>query len=320
MAVEQSNPTLRPEAAALLASLPAVRGKYTADMALAGMTWFRVGGPADVVFMPADADDLSDFLQAVPDDVPVAILGAGSNTLARDGGVRGVVIKLGAAFGQIEQRDERHMKAGAAALDVRVARAAADAGLSGLEFMSGIPGAIGGALAMNAGAYGSDTAAVLTSVEAMDRQGQRLQLDPAALDLSYRHNGYQDFIIYLGATFAAVPGDPQTISANMQAIADKRGDSQPIKARTGGSTFKNPGGAAPEGPKSWKLIDAAGCRGLRQGDAQVSELHCNFLINHGQASAADLEMLGETVRQRVHQTSGIDLAWEIRRLGEVAHG
>lgn len=299
-----------------LAALPSVRGKLLPDVALADVCWFRVGGAADVVFMPADRDDLAAFLAALPNDVPVNILGAGSNTLIRDGGVRGVTIRLGAAFGKIEQTDALEVKAGAAALDVQLARQAAKLALSGLEFYSGIPGAVGGAVAMNAGAYGGETGEVLVEVEALDRAGNLHILPADELQLAYRHNGYTDWLVYTAAWFRAVSGDTEKITAAMQAIADKREDSQPIKQRTGGSTFKNPGGASPDGPKAWQLIDAAGCRGLQVGDAQMSEQHCNFMINRGAASAADLETLGETVRARVAAQSGHELYWEIRRIGE----
>ena len=299
------------------AALPQVRGKLLPNVALADLCWFRVGGAADMVFMPADADDLADFLAAVPQDVPLHVLGAGSNTLVRDGGVRGVVIRLGAAFGQIEQTGDFEITAGAAALDVRVARAAAAASIAGLEFYRGIPGAIGGAIAMNAGAYGGETGDVLVDVEALDRAGNTHIFTAADLQLSYRHNGRDDFLIYTKARFQGRAGKQAEIEAAMDKISEAREDSQPIKARTGGSTFKNPGGASPDGPKAWKLIDAAGCRGLLVGDAQMSEQHCNFMINRGDASAADLERLGETVRQKVEATSGVSLNWEIRRIGEV---
>lgn len=297
-------------------ALPHVRGKYLSDVALADLCWFRVGGTADTVFMPADDDDLAVFLAALPPEVPLHVLGAGSNTLVRDGGVRGVVIRLGAAFGQVEQTGETELLAGAAALDVRVARSAAAASIAGLEFYRGIPGAIGGAIAMNAGAYGGETGDVLQDVEALDRSGCRHKLTAEELRLSYRHNGYDAFLIYTKARFKGVAGEQARIEAAMQDISDAREDSQPVKSRTGGSTFKNPGGASPDGPKAWKLIDAAGCRGLRVGDAQISEQHCNFMINCGGASAADLENLGETVRQRVEAQSGVALDWEIRRIGE----
>ena len=299
------------------AALPQVRGKLLPNVALADLCWFRVGGAADMVFMPADADDLADFLAAVPQDVPLHVLGAGSNTLVRDGGVRGVVIRLGAAFGQIEQTGDFEITAGAAALDVRVARAAAAASIAGLEFYRGIPGAIGGAIAMNAGAYGGETGDVLVDVEALDRAGNTHIFTAADLQLSYRHNGRDDFLIYTKARFQGRAGKQAEIEEAMDKISEAREDSQPIKARTGGSTFKNPGGASPDGPKAWKLIDAAGCRGLLVGDAQISEQHCNFMINRGDASAADLERLGETVRQKVEATSGVSLNWEIRRIGEV---
>lgn len=297
-------------------ALPQVRGKYIADVALADLCWFRVGGAADMVYMPADSEDLAAFLKAVPQEVPLNVLAAGSNTLVRDGGVRGVVIRLGAAFGQVTQTGEAEVTAGAAALDVRVARSAAAASISGLEFYRGIPGAIGGAIAMNAGAYGGETGDVLIDVEALDRAGKSHILNAADLQLSYRHNGRNDFLIYTKARFAGAVGDKAQIEAAMAEISASREDSQPIKSRTGGSTFKNPGGANPQGPKAWKLIDAAGCRGLLVGDAQMSEQHCNFMINRGAASAADLETLGDTVRARVAADSGVDLDWEIRRIGE----
>jgi len=312
-------PPLSAMASELLARLPQVRGRYAPDLPLAETTWFRVGGNADIVFTPTDRDDLADFLAACPTDIPLHILGGGSNMLVRDGGVRGVVIRLGRGFAQIEAMGDAGLRAGAAVPDVRLARAAADRSLSGLEFYRGIPGWVGGAVAMNAGAYGGETGDVLTHVEAIDRQGVRLQLNVSELELAYRHNGYGDFIVYTHACFAAVPGDAGKIAALMEDISDRRQTSQPVKSRTGGSTFKNPGGADPEGVKAWKLIDAAGCRGLQIGDAQISELHCNFLINHGAATADDLERLGETARRRVLDQSGVDLAWEIRRIGEAAN-
>ena len=299
-------------------ALPPLRGKLLPQQAMADLCWFRVGGAAELMFMPADVDDLAAFLGALPAEVPVTVLGAGSNTLVRDGGLPGAVIRLGAAFGQIEAVSDTELRAGTATLDVRLAREAAAHSLSGLEFFRGIPGALGGAVAMNAGAYGGETAEVLVEVEGLDRQGRRLVLTPAELDLSYRHNGYADFIIYTAARFKAVPGDRAAIEARMEEISGKREDSQPVKSRTGGSTFKNPGGTDPDGPKAWKLIDAAGCRGLTVGGAQMSELHCNFMINHGAATAADLEQLGEAVRARVLADSGIELAWEIKRIGAAA--
>ncbi len=299
-----------------LNALPALRGKLLDNVSMADLCWFRVGGPADIMFMPADTEDLAAFLKALPQDVPLTVLGAGSNVLIRDGGLRGVTIRLGAAFGQVKQINDTKIEAGAACLDVRLARAAAEMSLSGLAFYRGIPGAIGGALAMNAGAYGGETGDVLDEVDMLDRQGNLHTLSVNDLALSYRHNGFTDFAVYVAARFNAVSGARDTIEAEMQAISDKREDSQPIKSRTGGSTFKNPGGADPDGMKAWKLIDAAGCRGLQIGDAQISEQHCNFMINHGDASAADIERLGETVRGKVRETAGIELQWEIKRLGE----
>lgn len=299
-----------------LSALPTLRGKMLDNVRLSDLCWFRVGGPADIVFMPADVEDLSAFLAALPEEVPLTILGAGSNVLIRDGGVRGATVRLGAAFGQVTQISDVTLQAGAAALDVRVARASAEMQIAGLAFYRGIPGAIGGALAMNAGAYGGETGELLVEVDMLDRQGEKHTLSADALSLSYRHNGYADFAIYTAARFKGVVGDKAQIEAEMQAISEKREDSQPIKSRTGGSTFKNPGGADPEGVKAWKLIDAAGCRGLRVGDAQISDQHCNFMINHGSASAIDIETLGETVRQRVQETAGISLQWEIKRIGE----
>lgn len=301
-----------------LAALPPLRGKLMAGVTLADICWFRVGGPADLVFMPADTDDLSTFLAALPEEVPLTLLGAGSNVLVRDGGIRGAVIRLGAAFGAVTQTGDTELTAGAAALDVRVARAAADAALSGLSFYRGIPGAIGGAVAMNAGAYGGETGDVLVEVEWLNRQGEKHVSAANQLDLSYRHNGHDGFAVYTSARFKGVAGDKAKIIAEMETISEQREDSQPVKARTGGSTFKNPDGADPDGLKAWKLIDAAGCRGLRVGDAQVSEQHCNFLINHGMARAADLEALGDMVCDRVRDNSGVQLQWEIKRLGEAA--
>ena len=297
-------------------ALPDLRGKLMPDFVMGDICWFRVGGAADVVFIPADVEDLSAFLAALPEDVPLSVVGAGSNVLVRDGGIRGAVIRLSSSFGQIAQSGDVELTVGTAALDVRVARAAAEASLSGLSFYRGIPGSIGGAVAMNAGAYGGETGDVLVDVEWLDRKGEKHISTVDELNLSYRHNGQDGFALYTAARFRAVSGDKAQIIAEMKEISDKRENSQPVKSRTGGSTFKNPDGAAPDGLKAWKLIDAAGCRGLRVGDAQVSEQHCNFLINHGVATAADLETLGETVRQRVLDHSGVTLDWEIKRMGE----
>lgn len=312
----KATPLTMPHAPEWLAALPPLRGKLMADVALGDICWFRVGGPADIVFMPADVEDLAAFLAALPLHVPLTVLGAGSNVLVRDGGIRGAVIRLGAAFGEITQISDTELTAGTATLDVRVARAAAEASIAGLAFYRGIPGAMGGAVAMNAGAYGGETCDVLVEVEWLDRAGEQHVSTVDALELSYRHNGHDGFKVYTAARLKGVAGDKAKILAEMEEISDKREDSQPVKARTGGSTFRNPDGADPTGRKAWKLIDAADCRGLRIGDAQVSEQHCNFLINHGVATAADLETLGETVRQRVQEASGIELQWEIKRMGE----
>ncbi len=299
----------RISAQTLIDRLPAVRGELVADAPLAPLTWFRVGGPAEVMFRPADADDLATFLAGCPADVPVTVIGVGSNLLVRDGGVPGVVIRLGRRFMEISIEGSR-VRAGTAALDVAVARAAQEAGLAGLEFYRGIPGSIGGALRMNGGAYGRETKDVLVEAIAIDRAGKRHVLQNADMKYSYRHCGAAGDLIFVEAVFQGTPGDKAAIQARMDEITTSREATQPIRTRTGGSTFKNP-----EGHKSWQLIDAAGCRGLKRGGAQVSELHCNFLINTGEASAADLEDLGEEVRARVKAQSGVTLEWEIRRIG-----
>ena len=301
--------TLTTNASPLIERLPAVRGRLTADAPLASVTWFRVGGPAEVLFKPADRADLMVFLAGCPADVPVTIMGVASNLLIRDGGVPGVVIRLGREFAGITL-DGTTARVGGGALDITVARAARDAAVAGLEFLSGIPGTIGGALRMNAGAYGRELKDVLVSVEAVDRAGTPHTLTADDLHLTYRHCGAPDDLIFTGAVLKGVAGDPVAISRRMAEINDARGESQPVRARTGGSTFANPPDA-----KAWELIDKAGCRGLVVGDAQVSEKHCNFLINRGNATAADLETLGEEVRCRVLATSGVELRWEIRRIG-----
>mgnify|MGYP001474820396 FL=1 len=301
-------------ASSLIERLPRVRGELVANAPLAPFTWFRVGGPAEVLFRPADADDLAAFLAGTPTDVPVTVIGVGSNLLVRDGGVAGVVIRLGGkGFSHIEVLDGHRLRVGTAALDVAVARAAQEAGIAGLEFYRGIPGSIGGALRMNGGAYGRETKDVLVEAVAIDRQGRRHVLSNADMGYSYRHCGAPEDLIFVEAIFQGEAGDKAEIQRRMDEITAKREESQPIRMRTGGSTFKNP-----EGHKSWQLIDAAGCRGLVRGGAQVSELHCNFLINTGTASAADLEGLGEEVRARVKAKSGVVLEWEIRRIGEPA--
>jgi len=293
-----------------------LRGRIQARAPLGPLTWFRIGGEADHLVRPADVDDLRIFLAALPHTIPVVAIGAASNLIVRDGGVRGVVIRLARGFGAVEI-DGHGVIAGAAALDVTVAEHAAAARLAGLEFLSGIPGSIGGAIAMNAGAYGSDVAACLDWAELVTRDGQLLRLPAQALSLSYRHAALPPGGVIVRARFRAMPGEPAAIAARMSAIRAAREASQPVRARTGGSTFRNPT-AADSSLKAWELIDAAGCRGLARGGAQVSEKHCNFLINTGTATAADIEGLGEEVRARVRAMSGVELHWEIRRIGQVA--
>jgi UDP-N-acetylmuramate dehydrogenase len=298
--------------AGLRPHLPDLRGRLLANQRLAEFTWFRVGGPAQLLFMPEDEADLAYFLKHLPAEIDVMVVGLGSNLIVRDGGVPGVVIRLGRGFGEITVEGAR-IRAGAAVPDLRVARAAQEAGIAGLEFLRGIPGSIGGALRMNGGAYGRETKDALVEARAVDRQGGVHRLDAAAMHYTYRHCGAPEDYIFTQALFAGEHGDPATIAAAMDKITETREASQPVKTRTGGSTFKNP-----PGHKAWQLIDAAGCRGLAIGDAQVSELHCNFLINRGAASAADIESLGETVRRRVKDQSGVDLEWEIKRIGVAA--
>jgi UDP-N-acetylmuramate dehydrogenase len=281
------------------------------NQSLAELTWFRVGGPAQALFMPEDEADLGYFLAHLAADVPVTVIGLGSNLIVRDGGVKGVVIRLGRGFNAVTIEAGERMRAGAAVPDVRVARAAQEAGISGLAFLRGIPGAIGGALRMNGGAYGRETKDALIEARGVDRRGQVRTLALADMHYTYRHCGAADDIIFTEALFQGAPGDPATIAAEMEKITESREATQPIKSRTGGSTFKNPSDR-----KAWQLIDAAGCRGLRIGDAQVSTMHCNFLINLGGATAADIERLGETVRTRVKANSGVELEWEIKRIGE----
>jgi UDP-N-acetylmuramate dehydrogenase len=294
----------------LVASLPKLRGRLKAETPLKDLTWFRAGGPAEVLYSPADEADLAYFLSEVPAAIPVTVIGLGSNLLVRDGGIEGVVIRLGRGFGEVAAEDGFKVRAGAAVPDVKVARAAAEAGIAGLSFYRGIPGCVGGALRMNGGAHGRETKEVLVEARAVDRKGNIQVLPVAALDYAYRHCGAPDDVIFTEALFQGAPGEPAKILAEMDEIAAYREEVQPIKSRTGGSTFKNP-----PGHKAWQLIDRAGCRGLNVGDAKVSEMHCNFLINEGNASGADLETLGETVRARVKETSGVELEWEIKRLG-----
>ena len=293
----------------LAATMPELRGRLLADQSMAGITWFRVGGPAEFLYSPADESDLSYFLEHLPHDVPVTVVGLGSNLLVRDGGVGGVVIRLGRGFNEVYV-EGKNVRAGAAVPDVKVARAAADAGLAGLSFYRGVPGAVGGALTMNAGAYDRETKDVLIEARAVDRSGKLYLLKSADMGFSYRHSDVPNDFIFTQALFSGTPGDAKKIIDEMERITEAREATQPVKSRTGGSTFKNP-----PGKKAWQLIDAAGCRGLVVGDAQVSELHCNFLINRGNATAFDIEMLGEVVRQRVKVHSGIELEWEIVRIG-----
>lgn len=292
-----------------ISDLPPARGKLIANAPLADSTWFRVGGAAEVLFKPADADDLADFLHALPAEVPVTVIGVASNLIIRDGGVPGVVIRLGPQFAQVRVDGDR-LVAGAGAVDLNVARAAQNAGLSGLEFMSGIPGTVGGGLRMNAGAYGREFKDVVLNAEIITRKGQRLTLQNADCGFTYRHSDVPEDAIFISATLQGTLGDAAAIQQRMQEIQQSRSTTQPIREKTGGSTFANPPGG-----KSWQLIDAAGCRGLKIGGAQVSELHCNFLINTGNATAADIENLGEEVRRRVLAHSGTDLRWEIKRIG-----
>lgn len=307
MALEKAMPRL-------IDRLPPVRGRLAENAPLDRITWFRVGGAAEAMFRPADRDDLAQFLAAKPADVALTVIGVGSNLLVRDGGVPGVVVRLGRAFAEIAVEGER-LSAGAAALDLNVALSAAEAGLAGLEFLSGIPGTIGGALRMNAGAYGRELKDVIVEAEALDPAGRLHRLAPAALGLAYRHCGVPEGWIFTSALLAAHAGERAEIARRMQEIQRAREESQPIRSRTGGSTFANPSGPAAAGRKAWQLIEAAGCRGMRRGGAMVSEQHCNFLINTGEASAGELEALGEEVRRRVFETSGVELRWEIRIVG-----
>jgi UDP-N-acetylmuramate dehydrogenase len=295
----------------LIDRLPRPRGRLTADAPLGPQTWFRTGGPAEVLFRPADADDLAAFLAGLPPEVPVTVLGVGSNLLVRDGGVKGVVIRLMRGFTEVAV-EGTEVRAGAGALDLNVALTARDHALAGLEFLSGIPGTIGGAVAMNAGAYGGELSEVLLSAEAIDRSGAGHRIDAAGMGFSYRHTGVPADWIFTAARLRATPGDQLTIARRIAEIDTARQESQP-RSRTGGSTFVNP-----TGHKAWQLIDGAGCRGLVMRGAQVSEQHCNFLINLGDATAADIEMLGEEVRRRVLEQSGVRLEWEIRRIGVAA--
>jgi UDP-N-acetylmuramate dehydrogenase len=297
---------------ALRSKMPALRGRLLSNQSLAELTWFRVGGPAQVLFMPEDEADLCYLLAQLPGDMAVTTIGLGSNLIVRDGGIPGVVIRLGRGFNEVTVEGMR-VRAGAAVPDVKVARAAQEAGIAGLSFLRGIPGSIGGALRMNGGAYGGEVKDVLIEARGVDRYGAGRVYNNTDMGFHYRHCGVADDVIFTQALLQGVPGDAAGIAAEMNKITESRESTQPVKSRTGGSTFKNP-----PGHKAWQLIDAAGCRGVRRGGAQVSEMHTNFLINLGNATAADIEVLGETVRERVKKNSAIDLEWEIKRIGVAA--
>src|SRR5436305_1546135 len=293
----------------LKSALPQLRGRLLANEPLAPLTWFRVGGAAQALFMPEDESDLAYALANLPREIPVTVIGLGSNLIVRDGGVPGVVIRLGRGFSEVKVESDSRVRTGTAVPDVKVSRAAQEAGLAGLAFLRGIPGAVGGALRMNGGAYGRETKDALVGARGVDRQGRVRVFTNGDMHYTYRHCGAPDDIIFTEALFQGSPGDPATIAAEMEKITESREATQPIKSRTGGSTFKNP-----PGHKAWQLIDAAGCRGRKVGDAQVSQMQCNFLINLGSASAADIETLGETVRRRDKEHSGIDLDREYKRM------
>ncbi len=294
----------------LKAAAPDIRGRLLPNVLLCDLTWLRAGGPAQLLFTPADEDDLAYLLSRCPQDIPVIVIGVGSNLLVRDGGVPGIVIRLARGFNEAVPVSGTQIRAGAAVPDVRLAQAAATAGIAGLAFYRGIPGTVGGALRMNAGAHGGETIDFLVEARALDPSGKLHIFDNAGMGFTYRHCAVPHDYIFTQATFEGTPGDPKEIETAMQHVAEYREANQPIKSRTGGSTFKNP-----PGQSAWKLIDAAGCRGLRVGGAHMSEMHCNFLINDGGATGADIEHLGETVRERVFVHSGIMLEWEIKRIG-----
>ena len=293
----------------LKARMPELRGRLLANQSLAELTWFRVGGPAQVFYIPEDENGLAYFLRNLPIEIPVYVIGAGSNLIVRDGGVPGVIIRLGRGFNEVKIEDGQRIRAGAAMLDVKVAREAQKAGIAGLAFYSGIPGSIGGALRMNGGAYGGETKDVLIEARGVDRTGKPKIYTNAEMEFSYRHCGVSEDVVFTSALFRGRASDPAAIATEIAEIKVKREESQP-RNRTGGSTFKNP-----PGKSAWKLVDEAGCRGLTIGGAQVSPLHSNFLISSDSARAADIEMLGETVRELVKARSGIELEWEIKRIG-----
>jgi UDP-N-acetylmuramate dehydrogenase len=294
-----------------VATMAVVRGRLTPDAPLAPLVWFKSGGRAEWLFEPKDEDDLAAFLRALDPDVPVMALGLGSNLIVRDGGVPGVVVRLGKAFAAIERVDETALRCGGGASGILVSSTARDAGIAGLEFLRGIPGTVGGFVRMNGGAYGREVSDILVSARVALRSGELVDLPAKQLGYTYRHSDMPAGAVVVAATFRGTPGDPGAIGAEMEAIARAREESQPLRSRTGGSTFKNP-----PGHKAWALIDAAGCRGLTIGGAQVSEKHCNFLLNLGSATSAVIEALGEEVRRRVEQKSRISLEWEIQRVGQ----
>ena len=291
-------------------TLPAVRGKLTAKAPLAPLVWFKSGGPADWLFEPKDADDLADFLRDLDSAVPVMALGLGSNLIVRDGGFPGVVIRLGKAFAKVEAIDETTLRCGGGASGILVSSTARDAGIAGLEFLRGIPGTVGGFVRMNGGAYGREVADILVDCDVILGDGTFITVPAADLEYSYRHSNLPEGAIVVAARFRGTPGKPEDIGAEMDRIAHAREETQPLRSKTGGSTFKNP-----PGDKAWRLVDAAGCRGLKLGGAQVSEKHANFLINTGDATSADIESLGEEVRRRVSESQGVTLEWEIQRVG-----
>lgn len=297
----------------MIATLPKVRGKLTADAPLAPLVWFKSGGTAQSLFEPADVEDLVDFLRDLDADVPVMALGLGSNLIVRDGGVPGVVIRLGKPFAKVERVDATTLKCGGGASGILVSSSARDAGIGGVEFLRSIPGTVGGFVRMNGGAYGRETADVLVACEVVLRSGQRKLLGVEQLGYTYRHSELPEGAVVVSATFRGHIDEPAAIQAEMDRIAAAREESQPLRSKTGGSTFKNP-----PGDKAWRLVDAAGCRGLRKGGAQVSEKHTNFLLNTGDATSADIEELGEEVRAKVKAASGVELEWEIQRVGVFA--
>jgi len=293
-----------------VATMPKVRGKLTPSAPLAPLVWFKSGGAAEWLFEPADVEDFVDFLRELDPAVPVMALGLGSNLIVRDGGVPGVVVRLGKVFAKIDRVDETTLRCGGGASGILVSSTARDVGIAGLEFLRGIPGTVGGFVRMNGGAYGREVRDILVSAKLVLRSGELVEWPLDQFGYTYRHSEVPEGAVVVEATFRGIPGKPEAIGAEMDAIARAREESQPLRSRTGGSTFKNPAGH-----KAWALIDAAGCRGLRQGDAQVSEKHCNFLLNLGSATSADIEALGEEVRRRVAQKSDITLEWEIQRVG-----